>query len=140
MREPHYVRLLVDRPERGPDTSICMQRTNARAFGLMDAFPIWSPRPLDPSRPRIVRMYGPKGGQNGRQGGKRLRLCRSPIKQGWPREMTHCFRVIGPCSKLKLSKVAAAIQVDWHWMETEFHERLEKSCWLAIHDVLQEAG
>ena len=140
MYRTHYVRLLVDRPENGIDTSICMVRNNAEALGLTNAFREWSPRPIDPSRPGIVRMPGAKGGRNGRQGGKRLRICRSPIKQGWPSAMTHCFRVIGPCSKLKLSKVAAAIESDWHWMETQFHERLEKDCWLAIYDLHDEAG
>lgn len=139
MREHHYVRLLVHRPERGQDTSICMQRTNAKAFGFMDAFPIWSPRPLDPERPGIVQMRACKGGRNGRQGGKRLAISRSPSKMGWPAGLTHCFRVIGPAGKLQLSKVAAAIEIEWNWMETEFHERLDKECWLAIYDLHDEA-
>lgn len=139
MTEFKYVRLLVNRPERGHDTSICMQRTNAKAFGLMDAFPIWSPRPTDPSRPGICRLRAAKGGRNGRQGGKRLVISRSPSKVGWPAGLTHCFRVIGPCSKLELSKVAAAIEIDWHWMETQFHERLDKDSWLAIYDLHDQA-
>ena len=139
MYRSHFCRLLVHRPEGGSDTSICMVRNNAEALGLTNAFPEWSPRPIDPDRPRIVRMYGPKGGRNGRQGGKRLRVCRSPIKQGWPSAMTHCFRVIGPASKLQLSKVAAAIEIDWHWMETQFHERLDKECWLSIYDLHDQA-
>ena len=53
--------------------------------------------------------------------------------------MTHCFRVIGPASKLHPSKVAAAIEIDWHWMETEFHERLDKECWLSIYDLHDQA-
>jgi hypothetical protein len=140
MYRSHFCRLLVDRPEGGDDTSLCMVRNNAEALGLTNAFPEWSPRPLDPNRPGVVRLSLYKGGRNGRQGGKRLRLSRSPSKMGWPTGLTHCFRIIGPCSKLKLCKVAAAIEIDWHWMETEWFERLDKECWLKIYDAHDEAA
>lgn len=139
MTEFKFVRLLVHRPERGQDTSICMQRTNAKAFGFMDAFPIWTPRPLGPDRPGLVQTPSSGVGRNGRQGGKRLAISRSPSKEGWPAGMTHCFRVIGPAGKLQLAKVAAAIQIDWHWMETQSHKRLDKECWLAIYDAHEKA-
>lgn len=67
-----------------------------------------------------------------RRGGDRRRICRSKSKAGYPRGMTHCFRMTGPWSRKHLVELARVAGNKFEWMEAWNYKKVDREVWLSF--------
>ena len=125
-----HVMLLDDR--YGKRVSLITQRETAELFGWDTAFPEWKPvTHTAPDGSEYFYLQRGSGGAAAWRGGKRLRICRSKKKTGYPGGMTHCFRLKGPWTNRHLKAIASVAGEKFEWMEGRYGERIDRDDWLA---------
>ena len=130
-----YVKLLLDRPEKGPDRWLIALRTTADYYGWTEKFPRWTLKTVVDSD-GYEWAYAP--GRNAEmfcESGRRVVISRSPSRHAHPRGMTNQFKVSASCRLLDLAEVGALTKVDWHWMTAPNGERLSREHWLSLHEA-----
>ena len=130
-----YVKLLIWRPDSGPDRWLMALRTTADHYGWTDNFEPWSPKSIGTSGGYTLCASPSRRGEMFCESGVRLRICRSPKTAGNPAGFTNAFKVSASCTLFDLSEIAALTTVDWHWMSCPFGERKSREAWLAIHEA-----
>lgn len=131
-----YVKLLLQRSERGRDKYLIALRTTADFYGWTNEFPVW--------RPPIVRYEDgvPLVADPGRRGemfcepGHRLRISRSPSRSSYPAGLTNSFKVSRNCGLKDLAEVAHFTSGSWCWMSSPRGRRRTRSQW----DEIYQAG
>jgi len=106
----------------------CLRET-AEFYGWYDAFP-HSDLPADPAE--LTRQYVNYSTKRFRPeiGGKKLRICRSNDRNGYPAGKTNRFRVSGNCTNRNLLDVAMNTSIPFGWMETFGQQRKSFDWWM----------
>ena len=130
-----YVKLLIGRPESGRDRWLIALRSTADYYGWTDHFEPWCPEPVGTDGKYTFFVDPGRKGEMFCESGMRLRISRSPKTSGYPAGFTNSFKVSRSCTLFDISEIAYLTQVDWHWMEGPFGERISRERWLAIHEA-----
>jgi hypothetical protein len=126
-------KLLLRRPQRGGARYLNALRATADFYGWTKVFDVWTP-PVVSSEGGKNFFYRPqRAGRGHERGGKNIRICRSPSRQGNPKGFTNRFTVSKSCTMFELSEIAHFTSVDWYWMETITGERLSRDHWEKIY-------
>ena len=135
-----YVKLLIERPEKGPDRWLIALRATADYYGWTEKFPRWTPKIAYVSGGSAWYMDPGRRGEMFCESGRRHRICRSPSRAGMPRGMTNQFKVSASCRLFDLAEVAALTKVDWYWMSAPNGERLSREHWLSLYEAGPRKG
>lgn len=73
-------------------------------------------------------------------GGQRLRICRSPFTGGFPKGLTHSFRVSEHVTNFDIAELAHLTQGDWHWMTDRIGRRISRERWLERYAIGVASG
>ena len=77
-----YVKLLLWRPEAGPDRWLIALRTTADYYGWTKNFEVWSPKPIGTSGGYQLFADPGRKGKMYCEGGRRHRISRDPSRRG----------------------------------------------------------
>ena len=124
-----YVKLELFRPEGKDSRWLIALRTTADYYGWTDHFPLWSPPSWTGPDGRTLMFDPGRRGKRYKAGGRRLRICRSESRQGWPRGMTNAFKVSRSCTLFELAELGHHTSIDWQWMESFNGQRLSRGHW-----------
>ena len=130
-----YVKLLLHRPNASASKYLIAMRATADYYGWTKEFEVWTPKPVDLGDDRTYFMDPGRKGHVMHEPGRRHRICRSPVTQGYPKGLTNAFKVSRNCSLLDLAEVAHFTDVDWHWMDSPFGERIFRDHWERIYQA-----
>ena len=112
--------------------TVTTQRETAELFGWDTAFEEYElPTHTDLSGNQRIYVHPAGKYKNLHSGGKRLRICRSKRKTGYPAGLTHCFRMKGAFSEKHLKMLAQVAGEKFEWMEGRYGERISRADWLA---------
>ena len=125
-----YVTLLLGQTKSGNAKTLHALRTTADYYGWTKKFEPWVGE--------IQFFEGSRGFllDSGRRGhpqcssGRRLRICRSPVKGGFPAGFTNAFKVTSNTGLFDLAELAYFTDVDWEWMESLDGERVSRDRWI----------
>ena len=138
-----YIKLLLHRPERGPDRWLIALRTTADHYGWTEEFEEWAPKPAFVEN-GISFFYEPgRRGEMFCEGGRRHRICRSPSKGGQPAGFTNQFKVSSSCTLFDMAELANFTKQEWYWMTSPEGERISRIRWASIYEAgthLQRRG
>ena len=135
-----YLKLLLSRPEIGADRWLIALRTTADYYGWTNYFEPWSPKTVQTTGGYSFSRDPGRRGEMFCESGVRLRICRSPQRQGNPAGSTNAFKVSKSCTLFDISEIAYLTQVDWNWMTGPRGERISRDRWLAIHEAGLRTG
>lgn len=130
-----YVKLILWRGAGLKDKYLVAYRTTADYYGWTQEFEEWSPRVIAEAGNYAYCIDPGRKGNLAMASGKRLRICRSPKKQGMPAGLTNQFKVSRNCSLLDIAEIAHFTKVEWHWMDGPFGERIERERWERIYQA-----
>ena len=124
-----YIKLLIERPETGPDKWLIALRTTADYYGWSEKFPEWSPKvhstdgkyEFVASPTRRGRMYC--------ESGRKHRISRDPSRRGHTPGLCNQFKVSNSCGIKDLAEVAALTDGEWFWMSSPRGERISREKW-----------
>ena len=130
-----YIKLLLNREAGTRDKYLIALRTTADYYGWTEQFPEWGPETTLSPDGRRYCVSPTRRGRLECEAGKRLRVCRSPSRQGQPRGMTNAFKVSNNCGLIDVAEVAHFTQGDWHWMTSPYGERISRDRWEEMFQV-----
>ena len=135
-----YVKLLLLRPDKGPDRWLIALRTTADYYGWTEKFEVWEPEVLyeeggyrfmtDPGR--RGRMYC--------ESGRKHRISRSSSRKGMKAGLCNQFKVSYSCTLFDLAELAHFTKSDWYWMSGPTGERIGRDRWMQFHDAGTRTG
>lgn len=126
-----YIRLGFGSDPEEPTKWINCMRTTADFYGWTAVCPRW--HGINTQKGERYVMRDTSGGRgNAARGGRRLRICRSASREGWPRGATNCFRVSTRATKKDLAWLAAHTTQPFAWMQAPSGRRLTEPEWLAL--------
>ena len=128
-----YIKLLLLRPNTGPDRWLIALRTTADYYGWTKHFEVWSPKPIGTSGGYTLCADPGRKGKMYCEGGRRHRISRDPSRRGHTPGLCNQFKVSRSCTMFDMAELAALTDVNWYWMSTPTGERLSRERWLAIH-------
>ena len=128
-----YIKLLLLRPESGPDRWLISLRTTADYYGWTKHFEPWSLKPIGTSNGYTLCADPGRRGKMYCEGGRRHRISRDPSRRGHTPGLCNQFKVSRSCTMFDMAELASLTDVDWYWMSTPTGERLSRERWLAIH-------
>lgn len=111
----------------------CLTAT-AQFYGWLDAFPNSEEGDSNASTHREFVTY-PSRRFMPSVGGRKLRIYRSPVRQGYPKGQTNRFRVSRKIRNRQLAELAAFTKVEWHYMETAHGVRQPRDWWLELYHL-----
>ena len=135
-----YVKLLIWRPDKGPDRWLIALRTTADYYGWTEQFPRWTPKIVSGSGKYAWCMDPGRRGEMFCESGRKQVICRAASRHGNPARMTNQFKVSASCRLFDLAEVAALTNVDWHWMSAPNGERLSREHWLSLYEAGPRRG
>jgi hypothetical protein len=124
-----YIKLLIGRPESGPDRWLISLRATADYYGWSEKFPEWSPKPVSSDG---KYTYFRDTGRKGRmycESGRKHRISRDPSRRGHTPGLCNQFKVSTSCTMADMSEIAAMTGVDWYWMTSPTGERISREKW-----------
>ena len=130
-----FVKLLLWRGSGKKDKYLVALRTTANYYGWTKEFETWTPRTLYESGGYEMCVDPGRKGNLVMASGKRIRICRSPSRQGMPRGLTNQFKVSRNCGLLDLAELAHFTESDWHWMDGPYGERIGRDHWERIYQA-----
>ena len=134
-RPDDMLKLVLRRQKSGAARYLNAWRATADFYGWTEAFDLWAP-PVVSSQGGYNFSYMPqRSGRGHERGGKNIRICRSPSRDGNPKGFTNRFTVSKSCTKFELAEIAHFTNVDWYWMESVTGERLSRDRWEAIYEA-----
>ena len=71
-----------------------------------------------------------------RHGGKAIRICRSPSKNGNPARVTQTIRISSLLGIRDLAEIAHFAEGDWYWMERPSGARVDRAEWEQIYAAI----
>ena len=127
-----YVKLRLGTQESRQPKYLIALRATADYYGWSEEFEPWFPKTEETLAGRqFVRDPGRRGGLQF-AGGRRHRICRSPVTAGYPKGLTNQFRVSSRVCMLDLAELAHFTKGEWHWMSSPFGERISRERWEAM--------
>ena len=130
-----YIKLLLWRPEKGPDRWLIALRTTADYYGWTKEFEVWAPKPVMQTEGFTYVMDPGRQGEMFCERGRRHRVCRTPNRDGNPRGMTNQFKVSHTCTVTDLAELANFTEQDWHWMSGPSGERVSRERWASLYQA-----
>lgn len=130
-----YVKLLLWRGGGKKDKYLIALRTTADFYGWTQEFEHWSPRMIYQSGGYEMCVDPGRRGNLVLASGRRHRVCRSPVKMGYPRGLTNQFKLSRNCGVLDIAEVAHFTKGEWHWMDTAYGERISRERWERIYQA-----
>lgn len=124
-----FVTLKLGETKFGSPKKLHALRSTANYYGWTEEFEEWT---FQTEFVEGGRSYGLDPGRRGHpqcSSGRRLRICRSPQKQGFPPGFTNAFKVTRNVGLLDLAELAHFTNVDWEWMESLDGERVSRERW-----------
>ena len=128
-----HIKLVIWWPDGQTCRYISALRSTANYYGWTKEFELWRPKRLYSEGGYEMAHFPPREGRGIAVGGKRLRICRSPRRQGHPAGLTNQFKVSNSCRTVDLAELAHFTQGDWHWMEDLSGKRVSKEHWEDIY-------
>jgi hypothetical protein len=128
-----YVKLLLWRPDSGADRWLIALRTTADYYGWTKHFETWRPKSIGTSGGYTLCRDPGRRGEMFCEGGRRLRICRSPKTGGNPAGFTNQFKVSRSCTQFDIAELAYLTNEGWYWMTGLYGQRIARESWLAIH-------
>ena len=128
-----YTKLLLWRPEKGPDRWLIALRTTADYYGWTKEFELWSPKAAMVTEGYTYFRDPGRLGEMFCEPGRRHRISRSPSRNGYPRGMSNQFKVSQSCTLVDLAELAHFTNVDWHWMTEPSGARVSREKWEQVH-------
>ena len=128
-----HIKLTIWRPEGQTARWISVLRTTADYYGWTKEFERWTPKIIETKGGYSFHQMPQRTGRGHAVGGKRLRICRSPKRQGHPAGLTNQFTISARIRMIDLAELANFTQVDWHWMEDRTGRRVSKEHWADIY-------
>ena len=126
---PAYVTLKLGETKSGKPKKLHALRATANYYGWLEYFPEWT---FQPEFEQGGRLFGIDPGRRGHpqcSSGRRLRICRSPSKDGFPAGFTNAFKVTSNTGLLDLAELAHFTTVDWEWMQDVSYQRVSRADW-----------
>lgn len=130
-----FVKLLLWRSQGKKDKYVVALRATAEFYGWTKEFEEWSPRALWESGGYEMCVDPGRKGNLILASGKRLRVCRSANKQGYPKGLTNQFKVSRNCGLLDIAELAHFTERDWRWMDGPYGERIDRERWERIYQA-----
>lgn len=131
--ETDYIKLLIWRPDQGPDRYISALRSTADYYGWTQEFKIWRPKAIAEDNGYQLFYFPARQGRGKARGGKRIRISRSESRQGNPARLTNQFTISNSMRTVDLAELANFTQGDWHWMEDLSGVRVSREHWAEIY-------
>ena len=135
MHASQFVKLLLWRSQGSKDKYLVALRTTADFYGWTQEFEEWTPRNLWSDDQYSYCVDPGRKGNLMLSSGRRHRVCRSPVKAGYPKGLTNQFKLSRNCGVLDIAEVAHFTQGDWHWMDTAYGERISRDRWERIYQA-----
>ena len=135
MNGSEFIKLLLWRGAGKKDKYLVALRATANYYGWTQEFEEWTPRSIGEAGNYTYCIDPGRKGNLIYASGMRLRICRSPKKQGMPAGLTNQFKVSRNCGLLDIAEIAHFTNVDWHWMDGPFGERIERARWERIYQA-----
>ena len=126
---PVYVTLKLGQTKSGKPKKLHALRATANYYGWLEKFEEWT---LEPEFEQGGRLFGRDPGRRGHpqcSSGRRLRICRSASKDGFPAGFTNAFKVTSNTGLLDLAELAHFTTVDWEWMQDVSYQRVSRADW-----------
>ena len=128
-----HLKLVLWRPQGQTCRYISALRSTADYYGWTKEFEVWRPKLAGYDGRYALHQMPNRQGRGHAVGGKRLRICRSPSRQGHPAGLTNQFKVSNSCRTVDLAELAHFTQGDWHWMEDLSGKRLSRDHWHQLY-------
>ena len=128
---PEFVTLKLGETRGGAAKKLHALRTTADYYGWTKEFEEWS---LKAEFEEGGRRFGIDPGRRGHpqcSSGYRVRICRSPVRDGLPAGFTNAFKVTANTGLFDLAELAHFTDVEWYWMTTKTGERVSREEWAA---------
>ena len=125
-----FVTLKLGETKGGAAKKLHALRSTANYYGWLEKFEEWT---FQAEFVEGERSYGRDPGRRGHpqcSSGRRLRICRSASKDGFPAGFTNAFKVTSNTGLFDLAELAYFTNVDWEWMETPTSGRVSRERWL----------
>ena len=135
MHTDQFCKLLLWRGAGKKDKYVVALRATAEFYGWTKEFEEWSPRVIQEAGNYAYCIDPGRKGNLIYASGKRLRVCRSPKKQGMPRGLTNQFKVSRNCGLLDIAELAHFTEQEWHWMDGPWGERINRDHWERIYQA-----
>ena len=130
-----YIKLLILRPDSGPDRWLMALRTTADYYGWTKHFEPWSPKPVGTSGRYTLMMDTGRRGRMYCESGRKHRISRDPSKNGHKPGLTNQFKVSESCTLFDLAELAYLTNEGWYWMSSPTGERISRDKWLRMHEA-----
>ena len=124
-----YVTLKLGETKSGKAKTLHALRSTADYYGWTEYFPEWVGQELRVGD-RYTLLYSPsRRGHPQCSGGRRLRISRSPSRDGNPAGFTNAFKVSSNTGLFDLAELAHFTKVDWEWMTSIDYSRVSRADW-----------
>ena len=128
-----YIKLLLFRPENGPDRWLISLRATADYYGWNKNFEVWRPKVIGTSGRYQLSADPGRRGKMYCEGGRRHRISRDPSRRGHTPGLCNQFKVSRSCTMFDMAELASLTDVNWYWMSAPTGERVSRDRWLAMH-------
>ena len=130
-----FIKLTIFRDSAGRARWVRALRSTADYYGWTETFERWIPNGSYQEGGHTFCQRPSRDSKNNRGGGKRLRICRSPSRNGNPAGLTNEFVISNSMRLIDLAELAHFTKGDWHWMSTPSGERITRDRWEAMYDA-----
>ena len=127
--QPEFVKLLIRRPERGPDKWLVALRATANYYGWAEQFPAWTPRTTTLPDGRTFTLDPGRRGELRCSGGVGMMISRKPPGPTPEKGLVNRCQVSNSCSLFDISEIAHFVNVDWYWMSDPRGGRVSRESW-----------
>lgn len=124
-----YIKLLIGRPESGPDKWLIALRTTANYYGWSEEFPEWTPKAISESGGYTFSMDPGRKGRMYCEGGRKHRVSRDPSRRGHTPGKCNQFKVSTSCGLAEMAEIAHFTRGEWFWMSGPRGERISREKW-----------
>ena len=124
-----YITLKIGETKSGKAKTLHALRSTADYYGWTEQFPVWTGQIQSSQGERGYLLDPGRRGHPQCSSGKRLRICRSPSRDGYPAGFTNAFKVTANTGLFDLAELAHFTKVDWEWMETPTSGRVSRADW-----------
>ena len=126
---PAYVTLKLGETKSGNVKTLHALRSTADYYGWTEKFEPWIGKIQFLQGDRAFLLQPSRRGYEAWSPGRRLRICRSPSKNGFPAGFTNAFKVSSNTGLFDLAELAHFTKVDWEWMQDTAYQRVSRVDW-----------
>lgn len=126
---PEFVTLKLGETKSGNAKTLHAYRSTANYYGWPESFPLWIGEPASTQGGRTYLFQPSRRGHPQCSSGRRIRICRSPSKNGFPAGFTNAFKVSSNVGLFDLAELAHFTKVNWEWMQDLTGNRINRSDW-----------